>query len=100
MFNNFCKLIILGAEKLSYLLQSEAEEHEIEAKVIDLEEFEDEVDWKTPFYGVFFIATHGEGESTDNSKPFLKWIKKEGNKNNTLLKDLKFSVFGLGNSSY
>jgi len=69
-------------------------------KVIDLEEFEDEADWNVPFYAVFFIATHGEGESTDNSKQFLKWLSKEGKKNNSLLKDLKFSVFGLGNSSY
>ena len=43
-----------------------------------MEEFDDEVDWTKPFYSVFFIATHGEGEPTDNSKPFLKWIQKKG----------------------
>ena len=46
------------------------------------------------------MATHGEGEPTDNSRPFLKWFKKQNEQNPKFLKNFKFAVFGLGNIDY
>ena len=47
------------------------------------------------------MATYGEGEPTDNALSFNTWIKNEaGGIDGTYLKDLSFTVFGLGNTQY
>ncbi|ODV88075.1 hypothetical protein CANARDRAFT_192981 [[Candida] arabinofermentans NRRL YB-2248] len=45
---------------------------------------------------VFFIATYGEGEPTDNSIEFFDYIENECDD----LSNVKFSCFSLGNSTY
>ncbi|CAM9786407.1 unnamed protein product [Chrysoparadoxa australica] len=43
------------------------------------------------------MATYGEGEPTDNARPFLDWMKDEAD---GALSGLQFTVFGLGNKQY
>lgn len=44
----------------------------------------------------FLLATYGEGEPTDNAVEFWDWLQNDAD----TLSNLKFSVFGLGNSTY
>lgn len=44
----------------------------------------------------FLMATYGEGEPTDNSIEFFEYLDNEADS----LSSLRFSVFGLGNSTY
>jgi NADPH-ferrihemoprotein reductase len=44
------------------------------------------------------LATHYEGDPTDNAKAFHKWLKK--NNKNELLKGMEYSIMGLGDTSY
>ena len=43
------------------------------------------------------MATHGEGEPTDNAVEFYNWLKSKDREEDEL-KNLQFSVFGLGNT--
>ena len=46
---------------------------------------------------VFFLtATYGEGEPTDDAVDFYEWLNNEAD----TLSNIRFSVFGLGNSTY
>lgn len=40
------------------------------------------------------MATHGEGEPTDNAKTFYKWLEDNTEQK---LSGLRYTVFGLGN---
>jgi len=42
------------------------------------------------------MATYGEGDPTDNAKDFYEWLSNATNPNN--LVNIKFTVFGLGNT--
>ncbi|ODV80635.1 uncharacterized protein CANTADRAFT_48366 [Suhomyces tanzawaensis NRRL Y-17324] len=44
----------------------------------------------------FLMATYGEGEPTDNANDFIAWLDDEAD----TLSNLKYTVFGLGNSTY
>ncbi|ABN66082.2 NADPH-cytochrome P450 reductase [Scheffersomyces stipitis CBS 6054] len=44
----------------------------------------------------FLMATYGEGEPTDNANEFCEWLENDAD----TLSTLKFTVFGLGNSTY
>lgn len=44
----------------------------------------------------FMIATYGEGEPTDNAVEFFNWLDSDAD----LTANIKYSVFGLGNSTY
>ncbi|MFS8160148.1 MAG: flavodoxin domain-containing protein [Candidatus Roizmanbacteria bacterium] len=49
------------------------------------------------------VSTHYEGDPCDNSKKFYKWFKetlKNKDANAALLKDMNYSIFGLGDTSY
>jgi NADPH-ferrihemoprotein reductase len=48
---------------------------------------------------VFLIATYGEGEPTDNARDFYDWLR-DSTHDKTLLSNVKFTVFGLGNKQY
>jgi NADPH-ferrihemoprotein reductase len=72
----------------------------MESEVVDLEDFTEATFVKTALV-VLCAATHGEGDPTDNSVKFHKWVnknKKEGN--SELMKGVRFTVFGLGNTQY
>lgn len=48
------------------------------------------------------LATHYEGDPTDNAKAFHKWLKIESKKENleVNLSGMEYSIMGLGDTSY
>ena len=46
------------------------------------------------------VATHYEGDPTDNAKNFHKWIKDEVKKGTKIMEGIRFAIFGLGDTSY
>lgn len=48
---------------------------------------------------IFVMATHGEGDPTDNAKAFTEWIT-DSERSGQELKGQKFTVFGLGDKNY
>lgn len=70
------------------------------AKRVDLEDF-DPSQLAECRLAVFLMATYGEGEHTDNSTAFNNWMKNESmEERGSFLKDVSFTVFGLGNRQY
>lgn len=70
------------------------------AKRVDLEDF-DPTQMAESRLAVFLMATYGEGEHTDNATAFHLWMKNEnGESRDGVLKDISFTVFGLGNRQY
>ena len=87
------------AEDFAGILKEEATEKGFNAIVEDLEEYETE-DLKDETFVVFLVATYGEGEPTDNAKDFYNWFMEEDREEDLELRNTKYAVFGLGNSTY
>lgn len=68
--------------------------------MIDFEDFKPELFTQHQLV-VVCVATHYEGDPCDNTKKIYKWIREQKKlKDHTLFKGMKFTVFGLGDTSY
>ena len=82
------------AEGFARVLMEEGRRCGFDARSEDLEDFQPEAMVELD-RAIFLIATHGEGEPTDNAIEFFKWA--EGLEQPW---NVKFMVFGLGNRQY
>lgn len=89
------------AEKFSNTLKEECyKELGKVAKVIDMEDFDIE-EFKSSDLNILVVATHGEGEPTDNAlrvHAMMKKAVKNGDKE--MVKGVDYTVFGLGDTEY
>lgn len=49
---------------------------------------------------IFIMATYGEGDPTDNTAEFAKWLQTIDGGEKPILENLRYVAFGLGNSNY
>ncbi|KAF2073437.1 hypothetical protein CYY_005254 [Polysphondylium violaceum] len=85
------------AEDFSHILEKESKKIGIPCEVADLEGYDPE-ELKDESFVMFLVATHGEGDPTDNAKEFYLWLTSEDRVAD--LNGLPFTVFGLGNKTY
>jgi NADPH-ferrihemoprotein reductase len=86
------------AASYAKILGEEAAKNGFKPKLIDLIDFDPEY-LQSLKLTVFIMATHGEGEPTDNSVAFNEWLS-DKERTGEELKGQKFTVFGLGNKQY
>lgn len=86
------------AEDFAGTLCEEAKKIGFAAEAIDLEEYDPEELAEEPLV-IFVTATYGEGEPTDNAKEFYEWLMSE-DRDADMMSSVKFTVFGLGNTTY
>ena len=89
------------AEKLATQLVEEADEMGItSAQVVDFNNFNEEKFLSHKLI-IVCVATHYEGDPCDNTRAFYKWLKKVAkDKTAKPLAGVKFTIFGLGDTSY
>ena len=87
------------AEGFAAELAENGDEDAFDIRVVDLEDVDPEEDLPGDAVSIFVVATYGEGDPTDNAVDFFSWLGSatefpEGAEN------LKFAVFGLGDTQY
>lgn len=84
-----------NSKKLAFELSKLLKQNEIQTKVFDLATYKIK-DLEKESYVVFICSTQGEGEAPLSAQGFFTDLEKE-----TLdIKDLKYSIVGLGDTSY
>ena len=86
------------AEEFSHTLAEEAAQYGFNAVAMDMVDYDPE-ELANEKFVVILAATYGEGEPTDNARDFYEWLKDESH-DSSLLANVKFAVFGLGNKQY
>jgi len=89
------------AEDYAGRLAKELKQRGMSPDLVDMEDFESEgmEQLAEQDFVVFVVATHGEGDPTDNAIGFYNWlISKE--RESDELSNVKFTVFGMGNTQY
>eukprot|EP01062_Namystynia_karyoxenos_P027987 TRINITY_DN212_c0_g3_i1.p1 TRINITY_DN212_c0_g3~~TRINITY_DN212_c0_g3_i1.p1 ORF type:complete len:664 (+),score=272.65 TRINITY_DN212_c0_g3_i1:99-2090(+) len=87
------------AELYAKNLEREAKKIGFRAKLEDLLDYEADRLAEEKFV-VFVVATYGEGEPTDTMKDFYTWLLDESRGQMETYSDVRFAVFGLGDSQY
>ena len=87
------------AAKFAKILCEEGRKEGFITNAIDLNDSPNGEKMEPGTAAIFCLATHGEGDPTDNAKEFMKWIR-DTDANHDTLKGFKFTVFGLGNTQY
>eukprot|EP00397_Hematodinium_sp_SG-2012_P015936 GEMP01016240.1.p1 GENE.GEMP01016240.1~~GEMP01016240.1.p1 ORF type:complete len:647 (+),score=140.80 GEMP01016240.1:126-2066(+) len=77
-------------------LANNASDRGLKCEVRDLDEF-DEAMFANERYVIFVQSTYGEGDPTDSSLEFFKWLK---DADESCLKKMRYTVFGCGNRLY
>ncbi len=84
------------AEEFAKTISKEGAKRGFDMHPMDLERFKpSEMEGSN---AIFLVATYGEGDPTDNARSFYTWMTEEAQ--TEALKDMKYAVFGLGNSQY
>jgi tRNA wybutosine-synthesizing protein 1 len=100
-------LILFGtqsgtAEDLSNMLFKEARtEWGIKVAIKDMANFDPD-DLSNESLVVFIIATYTDGAAPPTAQAFHSWVKDEGGneRNGNMMRNVRYAVFGLGNSLY
>jgi len=87
------------AESFAHELREEAGKHGLQAEVIDLAEVT-EASFTKHRYIIMVMATHYEGNPTDNAEYFWYWFSLEDEVAGDWLNGYKYTVFALGDQSY
>ena len=88
------------AEGFGNELMREARQRGWNAKSVDLEEVSGEDLESEAAPVVLLMATHGEGEPTDNAVEFYKWANDKERDEERPFGGLRYAVFALGNTQY
>jgi len=87
------------AEGFAQMLKEEAEDNGLVAEVIDLAEVTEKT-FKKHRYLIMVMATHYEGNAPDNAAEFWSWFSQEDEIPADWLRGFKYTVFGLGDTTY
>lgn len=95
------------AKNFAMILQDESVRRGYETEIVDLKTYEPEDDLDSEDYidcvCVFIVSTYTDGTPPDGAQWFCKWLAESSTDfrvEKTLLRNIQYCVFGLGNSEY
>jgi len=85
------------SETFANELAEEAKAYGFKANVVDLADYDAELQLNEEKFAVFLLSTFGEGDPTDNAAEFYAWITQRATEQ---LPGVTYAVFALGNRQY